>query len=305
VRVAIEIMRPHQWVKNVFVFAGFIFAGRLRWPLKFMLPDLLGVISAFAIFCFLSSAVYIINDILDMERDRAHPQKQYRPLPSGRMSVKEAWVLAVGLAIGSLLAASLLSWARGAPLFAAACGAYFTLMMVYSLALRNIAIVDVLAIAVGFVLRVVAGCWVLPVEASPWLVVCTLLLALFMALCKRRHELLALGDDAARFRGVLPEYSPGSLDQMISIAGASTLIAYSLYTFTAPHMAALGRESPLLMVTIPFVAFGLFRYLQLCYRTDVAVNPEALFSDRPMMINLALWVITILLLTSLGGPGLP
>ena len=300
-RVAVEIMRPHQWVKNVFVFAGFIFAGRLRLPPGYMLPDLLGVISAFAIFCFLSSAVYIINDILDLERDKAHPEKQYRPLPSGRMSVKEAWVLAVELAAGSLLAAGLLSWVRGAPLFGAACGAYFALMVAYSLLLRNIAIVDVLVIAVGFVLRVVAGCWVLPVEASPWLVVCTLLLALFMALCKRRHELLALGDDAARFRGVLPEYSPGSLDQMISIAGAATLIAYSLYTFTAPHVAALGKESPLLMVTIPFVAFGLFRYLQLCYRTDVAANPEAIFADRPMLVNLALWVVIVLLLTALSG----
>lgn len=300
-RVAIEIMRPHQWVKNVFVFAGFIFAGRLRMPLKVMLPDLLGVISAFAIFCFLSSAVYVMNDILDLERDKAHPEKQYRPLPSGRMSVREAWVLVAELALGSLVAAGLLSWSRGVPLFGLSCLAYFALMVAYSLLLRSVAIVDVLTIAVGFVLRVAAGCWVIPVRVSPWLVVCTLLLALFMALCKRRHELLTLGGDAARFRGVLPEYSPGSLDQMISISGAATLIAYSLYTFTAPHVAALGRESPLLMITIPFVAYGLFRYLQLCYRTNVAVNPEAAFADKPMLVNLLLWTLTVLVLTALGG----
>jgi len=299
-------IRTRQWAKNALLFAGFLFAGHLRAPQSPLDHDmrwleLARVFLAFACFCALSAAAYLINDWSDLERDRLHPIKQHRPLASGLMSVRFAAVLIFVFAIIAILTALavvvLAPRAWGFPL--AAIG-YFALTLAYSFALKHEVIIDVLALASGFVIRVVAGCLAIPVEISPWIVFCTFTLALFIALCKRRAELLEMGEAGIPTRRVLPLYSVPLLDTFIAVAAGLTITAYSLYTFNATGSKALSpglERTPLLMMTIPFVVYGVFRFLFLAHSSPVGGEPETMLRDKPLMFNAFLWALLVALLT--------
>ncbi|MBI2015560.1 MAG: decaprenyl-phosphate phosphoribosyltransferase [Candidatus Rokubacteria bacterium] len=277
-------LRPRQWVKNLFVFAGLIFARRL------FTPAVWPALAAFAVFCALSGAVYLFNDVADRERDRLHPTKRGRPIASGRLGAGAAVALAVALAAVSLVAAAWLS--RG---FLAAAVAYVALLVAYSAWLKHLVIVDVLVVASGFVLRAVAGALAIDVEISGWLLICTILLALFLALGKRRHEYLALEGNAAAHRPILSEYSPALLDQMIAVVTASTVTAYALYTMSPETVAKF--HTRWLPATLPFVLYGIFRYLYLLYRRQLGGNPSELFlNDRALLVNTLCWLGAVLLI---------
>lgn len=272
-------MRPKQWTKNGIIFGGLIFAFKLDHP------RLVGFsVAAFILFCLLSSATYLINDISDLEHDRKHPLKKRRPLASGLIRPAHAAVAAALL----LLVGLPLSLALN-PAFALAALAYVVLTLAYSAYLKHIVIVDVFTIAAGFVLRAAAGALAIGVPISPWLYVCTVLGALFLGLTKRRHELLLLNDDAAKHRRILQEYSPYLLDQMIMIVTSTTVVAYSLYTFSADNLP----KNHAMMVTIPFVLYGIFRYLYLAHQKDAGGSPEeVLLRDRPLIADILLWGAT-------------
>jgi len=277
--------RPEQWTKNLLVFAGLIFAGRL-----FDLDATARAVGAFATFCGLSSAVYLLNDVIDRKADQQHPLKRSRPIASGALPVGTALTAAGVLCATLLLAAFALS-----PQFSLAALAYLVLSVAYSAVLKHVVIVDVLTIAAGFVLRSIAGAVVLSVPFSSWLLVCTTLLALFLALSKRRHELTLLGDSATWHRRILQEYSPYLLDQMISVVTASTLIAYSVYATSADTAARLGTSR--LGLTIPFVLYGIFRYLYLVHHKSGGGSPSAmLLTDTPLLACVALWTASVVLL---------
>ena len=270
-------LRPRQWVKNVFVLAALVFAGRLDDP------SAVGrALGAFAVFCALSSAVYLVNDVRDREADRLHPVKRRRPIAAGEISPGVAGGAAIVLAGAALLAAFWLS--RG--LFGAAL-AYFVLNVGYSFGLKRVVILDVMMVASGFLLRAWAGALVLGVAISHWLVLCTGLLALFLGFVKRRQEISALdGDD--RTRPILREYSLPFLDQMISIVTGATVVAYSLYAFSPEVAEKLGTRH--LGLTIPFVVFGIFRYLYLVHQRGEGENPTAvLLGDGPLIVDVLLW----------------
>jgi 4-hydroxybenzoate polyprenyltransferase len=278
----LEAMRPRQWAKNLFVFAGLLFAQKLFTPLTVL------AVAAFAVFCALSGAMYLLNDVADREKDRLHPRKRERPIASGRLSVRGAVAAAVVLLVVALAASVAISWP-----FAGVAAAYATLLTLYSAWLKHFVIVDVLVVASGFVLRAVAGAVAIDVEISGWLLICTILLALFLALGKRRHEYLALGGGAATHRPILAEYSAGLLDQMIAVVTASTVTAYALYTMSPETVAKF--HTHLLPATLPFVLYGVFRYLYLLYRRELGGNPSELFlNDRPLLINTFLWFLTVL-----------
>jgi len=269
------LMRPRQWIKNAFVFAGLIFSQNL---LDFHLFVLTA--SAFVAFCFLSSSVYIINDIVDIEEDRHHPLKKNRPLAAGTISTVHALFIMALLLAASFTIAIIL-------------GLYFTLISLAYLALisgytfwfKHLVIIDIFAISAGFLLRVAAGTVVIGVGISPWLLICTLLISLFLALIKRRHEYISMENGGADHRKVLTDYSASFIDQMISIVTAATIMAYSLYTFTA-------SQTELLMLTIPFVIYGLLRYLYLVHKKEMGGSPEeVLLKDKPLLVNISLWVI--------------
>ncbi len=271
----IGILRPRQWTKNLFLFAGLVFSQNLFNP-----PLFFRVLLAFAVFCLLSGSVYIINDLIDLAEDRKHYLKRKRPLASGRISVRRAICIFFILLMVSLLMAFSLGSA-----FLAVGLLYFLLVTGYSLWLKHLVIIDVFAVASGFLLRVVAGGVVIGVRISPWLLICTLLLALFLALTKRRYEYVALENNGTEHRRVLADYSVAYLDQLISIVTASTIMAYSLYTFTA------GRTE-YFMLSIPFVIYGIFRYLFLVHKREMGGSPEdVLLQDRPFIVNICLWVL--------------
>jgi len=277
-------LRPRQWVKNLFVFGGLIFAQRLFtaavWP----------ALAAFAIFCALSGAVYLLNDVADRAKDRLHPDKRERPVAAGRLTPGQAVTTAVVLVVLGLAVSAWLS-----SRFAVAAVAYVGLLAAYSVWLKHIVIVDVLVVAAGFVLRAAAGALVIGVAISGWLLICTSLLALFLALGKRRHEVLTLGDGAALHRPILAEYSPGLLDQMIAVVTASTVTAYALYTMSPETVAKF--HTPLLPATLPFVLYGIFRYLYLLYRRRLGGNPsEIVVRDRALLVNGLLWLATVLVI---------
>jgi 4-hydroxybenzoate polyprenyltransferase len=278
-------LRPRQWTKNFLVFAGIIFSENLH------RPDQLGrVVAAFVVFCALSGGVYLMNDVLDAERDRSHPQKRHRPVAAGRLGPGLALTVAAGLAAVAAAAAFALSLRLGWVAVA-----YLALLSAYSAGLKHVVILDALVIAAGFVLRALAGAVVIDAEFSRWLLLCTILLALFLTFGKRRHELLALETGAADHRPILSEYSPQLLDQMIAVVTASTLMAYALYTVAPETAVKLG--SPHLPLTIPFVLYGLFRYLYLLYRRDLGGDPsEHLLTDRALLLDVALWVATVVVL---------
>jgi 4-hydroxybenzoate polyprenyltransferase len=278
-------LRREQWAKNFLLFAGLLFGGRLLEP-----DAVLKAIAAFAVFCALSSAIYLVNDIWDRDADRRHPLKQTRPIASGEIGVRLAgWSAAILIA-----GATTVAWVLNSVFGAIATG-YVLLLLLYSTTLKHIVILDVLAIAGGFVLRAVAGAVAVTVPIGSWLLVCTTLLALFLALSKRRHELVLLGDGAPHHRRILAQDSPYLLDQMISVVTASTLIAYTVFTLSAETAQRLG--TPFLGFTVPFVLYGIFRYLYLVHQKRGGGSPaEMLLTDRPLLVCVALWAGTVVLL---------
>jgi 4-hydroxybenzoate polyprenyltransferase len=278
-------LRPSQWTKNLLVFAGVLFGRRLFEP-----RALGAAAAAFVIFCALSGVVYLVNDVVDRDRDRRHPMKARRPIASGALPVPVALAAAGVIAPAALAAA----FALGRP-FGLTALAYLTLLVLYSGPLKRMVIIDVLTIAVGFVLRAVAGAVAVHVAISHWLLLCTILLALFIALAKRRHELLLLADGASGHRPSLGEYSPYLLDQMISVVTASTLVAYIFYTISPETQQKFG--TPWLELTVPFPIYGIFRYLYLVHRRDGGGSPaDLLLTDRPLLVCVALWVLAVVLL---------
>lgn len=278
-------LRPAQWIKNLLVFAGLLFGRRL-----FDAASVLDAVSAFAVFCVLSGVVYLVNDIADRESDREHPLKAQRPIASGALPVPIAAGIACALGAGGLAAA----YAIG-PAFAAVAAAYLGLQIMYSFPLKHIVIIDVLTIAVGFVLRAVGGAVAVHVEISHWLLVCTILLALFIALAKRRHEIVLLAGGAANHRPILGEYSAYLLDQMIGVVTASTLISYVFYTISPETQAKFGTAW--LGLTIPFPLYGIFRYLYLVHQREGGGSPaDLLLTDRPLLACVALWALTVALI---------
>jgi 4-hydroxybenzoate polyprenyltransferase len=278
-------LRPGQWTKNLFVFAAVVFAERLTDA-----NAVARAIAAFLIFCGLSGTVYLVNDVFDREQDRRHPLKTKRPIASGELSPKTAVIAAIILGFAALVA----SLALGLPFFAAA-AAYLLLLSSYSAFLKHIVILDVLTVAAGFTLRAAAGAAAILVPISHWLLVCTTLLALFIALSKRRHELTLLTESASHHRPILDDYTPYLLDQMISVVTASTLIAYAFYTISPETTEKFGTE--LLTLTIPFPLYGIFRYLYLVHRRDLGGSPaELLMNDRPLLSCVALWALSVILI---------
>ncbi len=281
----VKTMRPNQWTKNLILFAGLIFAQQL-----FHLIPILQTIAAFLLFCLLSSTIYIINDIKDVERDRQHPLKSKRPIPAGELPISTASAAAAIIAGMALLCSFLLDVGFGVVALA-----YFVLLFAYSFWLKHLVILDVLTIAIGFVLRAIAGAEVIDVEFSSWLLLCTILLALFLGLSKRRHELVLLGDNAHSHRKILEEYSPHLLDQMIGVVTASTLMAYALYTMAPETIDKFGTSY--MIVTIPFVIYGIFRYLYLVHQKELGGNPSSmLVTDKPILINVVLWILLSIVL---------
>ena len=280
-------IRPKQWTKNLIVYFALFFTASEVW----FLSDLGAAVSlfarataAFGLFSALSGAVYLVNDIFDIEKDRHHPSKRFRPIAAGQLPVPIAWVAVAALTAPSLA----LSFALE-PLFGWVALGYMATMLAYSSLLKRLIILDVFAISGGFVLRAVAGAAVIQVPISPWLYVCTGLGALVIALSKRRSELSQAGAEPGRQRETLERYSMPLLDQFIAIVAPSTLLAYTLYTFTAPNLP----DNHAMMLTVPFVVYGLFRYLYLVHSHDLGESPEdILISDVPLIISIFLWLAT-------------
>jgi len=275
-------LRPSQWTKNLIIFAGVLFGQRLT-----DVSAVLAAAGAFVIFCLLSGVVYLINDVMDREADRRHPIKKARPIASGALPVRAALTAAGLIAAGALVSALALR-----PEFGLVALLYVVLLGLYSWRLKHVVIIDVLTIAVGFVLRAVAGAVVIPVAVSVWLYLLTILLALFLALAKRRHELVLLADGATGHRRILQEYSPYLLDQMISVVTASTLVAYAIYTVSPETTAKF--QTHWLGLTLPFPLYGIFRYLYLVHQKDGGGSPsDMLLTDRPLLICVALWAAVV------------
>jgi len=283
-------LRPDQWHKNLIVFAALIFAVKLLDP-----AALARATAAFLIFCAMSSVVYLINDVADREQDRLHPVKQMRPIASGELAPGTALTFAAVLGAAALGAAF---WLR--PAFGAAAAAYLALFVVYTSSLKHVVVLDVMAIALGFVLRAVAGGLVIDVHISNWLLVCTMLGALFLGLAKRRHELTLLADGARGHRKILEEYDTYLLDQMIGVVAAATMVAYIIYCASPETHAYFGTEW--MVLTTPFPIYGLFRYLYLVHRKAGGGNPsDLLLSDRPLLACVLLWGLTSVLIIYRGS----
>jgi 4-hydroxybenzoate polyprenyltransferase len=283
----LKSLRPSQWTKNLIVFAGLLFGQRGTQP-AFLDPHAIAqAIAAFAIFCGLSGVVYLINDVADREADRIHPLKRSRPIASGAVSPGLALMTAAALAIVALGGAWTLR-----PSFALVAVAYIALQAAYSGPLKHVVIIDVLAIAIGFVLRAVAGAVAIDVPISHWLLILTVLLALFLALSKRRHELVLLADGATGHRPILEEYSPYLLDQMIAVVTASTLISYVIYTVSPETVQKFHTDY--LGLTLVFPLYGIFRYLYLVHQKEGGGSPaDMLLNDRPLLACVALWAVAV------------
>lgn len=275
----LRAVRPTQWIKNGVVFAGFVFGGKLLDPVALAQATL-----AFIVFCIVSSGFYLINDVVDRQADLRHPLKRLRPIAAGEIATRRALAAGTFLVVAALLCAL----ALGLPFFFATL-AYVLLMAGYNLQLKRVVILDVFVIAAGFVIRAAAGALAVDVSISPWLLICTMLLALLIAFGKRRHEFLSL-PDARDHRRNLEHYTPALLDQCVAITAMGTLLAYGLYTFDAESVPRDHR----LMMTIPLVAYGIFRYLFLLYRRGDGGAPEAmLITDRPLLLSLGAWALMI------------
>ena len=284
----LRAMRPQQWVKNLFVLAPVVFAHRLS--------DHAAVgraLLALAVFCAGASAVYLLNDVRDREADRHHPLKRRRPIASGALGVGAAVAVAAALTLVALLGGALLGRLPLALLLA-----FLLLNALYSWYLKHLVIVDVMVLAIGYVLRVEAGAAAVGVAVSSWLLLCTIFVALFLGFSKRRHELLLLADRAADQRRVLSQYSPAFLDQMINVVTASTVLSYALYAISDESVQKHGRG---LLYTVPMVLFGVFRYLYLMYQRPGHANPtEEVLSDPPFLVNVGLWSAVVLWVLYLG-----
>lgn len=279
-----KLLRPQQWTKNLLLFAGLVFAVELdnagAWA---------ATLAAFVAYCAASSAAYVVNDLRDVEHDRAHPVKRERPLVRGDVSTHVAWAAAVGLLAGAFALVVPLGWTSIAFLVA-----FVAVQAAYSFGLKHWVLIDVFAIAALFVIRAAAGADAIEVRISPWLLVCTALLALFLAFAKRRGELLLMGADETPGRPVLEGYSLELVDHLLTVVAASAISAYSIYTFTA-------TDSDAMMVTIPFVVFGIFRYLLLVHRRNLGEEPErVLVSDVPILLTVAGWGIASALVLTLS-----
>ncbi|MGH9312745.1 MAG: decaprenyl-phosphate phosphoribosyltransferase [Vicinamibacterales bacterium] len=281
----VAALRPHQWTKNLIVFAGLIFGQKLLDPRAASRAA-----AAFAIFCALSSVVYLLNDLADVEADRLHPLKKHRAIASGAVAPALAATTAAVLAGVGLTGAFLLGRYVGI----VALG-YLALLALYSGPLKQLVIIDVLTIAGGFVLRAVAGAVAIPVPISPWLLIDTILLALFLGLAKRRHELVLLADEASGHRRSLGDYSPYLLDQMIAVVSASTIVAYAFYTVNPDTIQRFGTN--MLGLTLPFPLYGIFRYLYLVHRKEGGGSPaDLLLTDQPLLICVVLWAAAVVAL---------
>jgi 4-hydroxybenzoate polyprenyltransferase len=280
----IKTMRLRQWLKNIFVFAGLVFDGQLLNTDSFVVASF-----AFVLFCLVSSLIYIINDLTDIEADRLHPQKRNRPLASGMLAKKSAVIGGVFLVLLIFPSAFMLNITFGLII-----SGYFLLMLAYSLWLKHIPLIDVMIVASGFVLRVAAGVVVIVTKQfSPWLFVTTTFLALFIALGKRRAEIYLLETEASSHRRVLTGYSLELLDQMLTVVLSATLVTYCFYTFSS----LITPNTHIMMLTIPFVIYGLFRYLYLVRMNHIGGAPEEIvLQDRPMQIAILLWGITVILI---------
>jgi len=278
----LKTMRPKQWVKNVFIFAALTFDVKL-----FNVYYLTQTIAGFVLLCLISGTVYIINDLADIEKDRQHPKKRNRPLASGALSTRVALAAGVLVALFALPLGFLLN-----PVFGAILAGYLLLQIAYSFWLKNVVIIDVMLIAAGFLLRVAAGVPLVEAERfSPWLYICMTLLALLIGFGKRRHELVLLQENANMHRQSLEEYNLSLLDHAISIVTASTLLAYALYTFSAPNLP----PNHTMMLTIPFVLYGIFRYLYLIHVKGMGGTPEEIaLSDRPLQAAFVLWGLSVI-----------
>ena len=285
----LKSMRPVQWMKNLLVFAGLIFARNLGDPYKTSL-----VLQAFCVFCLISSAVYLLNDVIDRERDRQHPFKRTRPLASGALSRGIClWTAFAFIAVASVWGISL-----GGNFLLVGAG-YLVLNLLYSWFLKQVVIIDVMALSCGYVLRVLAGTLVIEVYTSPWLLLCTFLLSLFLGFGKRRHELVLLEDAAAEHRDVLVQYSPYFLDQMISIVTTSTLLCYILYTLSPETVGKVGSHN--LLYSVPFVIYGIFRYLYLIHRRSAGGDPtQHVLTDLSLLISVACWFVCALVVLYRG-----
>ncbi|HSN53482.1 MAG TPA: decaprenyl-phosphate phosphoribosyltransferase [Candidatus Sulfomarinibacteraceae bacterium] len=275
----VRSLRPEQWLKNGFVLAPMVFSGLLDVPAVW-----LRVSVAVLAFCAASSAVYLVNDVIDRRSDRRHPDKRHRPIAAGDVSVAVALAVAAALGVAAMAAAVALGgW------FPTVLGSYIGLVVLYSLVLKRVVFVDVLVLAGGFVLRVVGGAVAIDVPVSRWLLLCAYLLALYLALGKRRAELALLGDDAGSHREVLGHYSLALVDQAISVVLGATVLAYTLYTVAPDTVAKVGSEG--LMATVPIVLYGLFRYLYLLHRQDRGGSPtRVVATDRPLLIAVLFWL---------------
>jgi 4-hydroxybenzoate polyprenyltransferase len=284
----VETMRPKQWTKNLIIFAALVFDNKLL-----HIPSFLQSFAGFVLFCLISGVVYTLNDILDIEKDQLHPKKRYRPLPSGQLSKQIALMAVICIAVVSLILAAWLNL-----YFLIILLSYLILQLAYAFILKDIVLLDVMAIAAGFVLRVSAGTPLVQAERfSPWLYICTTLLALFLGLCKRRGEIILLEREAENHRATLKLYNIYLLDQLINMVTASTIVAYALYTFSAPNLP----ENYTMMLTIPFVIYGLFRYMYLIHAEECTLPPdEVLLTDKPFLINILLWGLSATLIMYLG-----
>lgn len=281
----IKSMRPKQWIKNLLVFAAIIFSENLL-----VWGKLLRTIAAFVFFCLVSGAVYIINDVVDRENDRTHPKKRFRPIAAGELGVVPALTAAVVAVAVALIGGFYLDWRFGLVI-----AGYFMLQLAYSFVLKRVVVLDVMVVAAGFALRAISGTYVIAVQISPWLFVCTILLALFLALAKRRHELLFLEGGGISHRSVLGKYSETLLDQMIAVATSATVITYCLYTIAPETVHKFGTHN--LILTMPFVLYGIYRYLYLVYRREEGGAPEKVFfTDVPLIINVVLWLLSVVLI---------
>jgi 4-hydroxybenzoate polyprenyltransferase len=287
-------MRPRQWLKNGLVLAALIFARRWEDP-----HSVTKSITAFAAFCLLASFTYLLNDIRDVEEDRRHPHKRHRPIAAGKLSVRTAAFAALFLLGAGIILAFLVNPATGA------IGAsYVAVTVLYQLVLKEVVILDVLAVASGFVLRAVAGATAIAAEISPWLMICTVQLALFLALGKRRQEIVLLGDEAAHHRFALAHYSTYLLDQMIAVVTASTVMSYALYTISERTVHMVGSTN--MMYTLPFVIYGIFRYLYLMHTHGEGGAPDRLLlADKPLLVNVLLYVLAVVMVLQWSKPPPP
>ena len=279
------LARPKQWIKNGIVLAALLFSKNI-----FNLSKLLITLEGLILFSLVSSLVYMINDIFDIEKDKLHPIKRHRPLASGKVQVKQVIIIVIVLLITILPIALYINLYFGGILFL-----YFIMNLAYSFYLKHIVIIDAMIIAIGFVLRAIAGAVIINVAISHWLLLCTILLALFLAFCKRRYELMKLENNATEHRKILKEYSHYFLDQLIGVVTASTVMSYILYTMSEETIEKFNTSN--LFLTIPFVLYGVFRYLYLVHQKIQGGSPaRVLLTDKPLLINIILWALTVVII---------